>query len=97
MKASELRIGNWTQAPYTGNQVEIDGIGIARFEEGKEIWHPIPLTEEWLKRFGFEHYEDQELWNHECLCISYNPIAYKGFKFYANHEYEIGTAFHYVL
>lgn len=50
MKASELRIGNWIQWSLTGIEIQMDGM----------LWNdldqfiPIPLTEEWLERFGFE-------------------------------------------
>lgn len=59
MKATELRIGNWYYAmTISGNWIEsqvrdgkqldiLDGCSI---DEAK----PIPLTEEWLIRFGFE-------------------------------------------
>jgi hypothetical protein len=58
MKANELRIGNWY---YTndGKPEQIDGHGISQFQDGEVLGEvndfikPIPLTEEWLLRFGF--------------------------------------------
>ena len=54
MKANELRIGNWVMgnAPF-----QVDGMQIslaeARVRQGFDIgWQPIPLSEEWVKRFG---------------------------------------------
>ena len=58
MKATELRIGNWYQVMTIGgywhnrtmtveNLQSIDGCSI-------DVAKPIPLTEEWLERFGFE-------------------------------------------
>lgn len=53
--ANELRVGNWANNGLEDYQVS-----------GATIWHletenatalPIPLTEEWLLRFGFEVYE----------------------------------------
>ena len=52
MKASELRIGNWIN----------DGDGdftvcrktLAHVEKFPNKFKPIPLTEEWLVKFGFE-------------------------------------------
>ena len=57
MKAKELRIGTWYQVMTIGgywhnrtmtveNLQSIDGCSI-------DVAKPIPLTEEWLKRFGF--------------------------------------------
>jgi hypothetical protein len=57
MKAEELRIGNLVYKYYpSGIEIEavneinsyfVNGIGISAIE-------PIPLTEEWLLKFGFE-------------------------------------------
>jgi len=56
MKANELRIGNWIEH----NQYPNDTV-IIRIEDGKHIdeairlnANPLPLTEEWLIKFGFE-------------------------------------------
>ena len=69
MKAVELRIGNLISMPFLGNPVLIV-VGLALTENGKtfiqakdkssiffelpEKYNPIPLTEEWLLKFGFE-------------------------------------------
>ena len=49
MKPNELRIGNWVK---NGNayeaQVTIEILKVAK------IFNPIPLTEEWLLKFGFK-------------------------------------------
>lgn len=58
MKATELRIGNWIHHKYsepnfivsvinTFNENTVNGIEL-------EDCEPIPLTEEWLLKFGFE-------------------------------------------
>jgi hypothetical protein len=48
MEAKELRIGNWVKQPEGFNQVySIDPDLIDQFQ-----LEPIPLTEEWLMRFG---------------------------------------------
>ena len=71
MKANELRIGNWVM----GNKpFRVDGVNIALYEQtikalDSERWLPIPLTEEWLIKFGFEKIKnngiDYEL--HDCV------------------------------
>ena len=58
MKTNELRIGNWVEQPNDGvtrvtailNDLQI------KTETGyvDKYCRPIPLTEEWLLRFGFE-------------------------------------------
>ena len=46
---TELRIGNWVKTIEGEIQIQ-NGWEI---DEGNET-HPIPLTEEWLERFGFK-------------------------------------------
>ena len=54
MQAAELRIGNWVMgnAPY---KVDINSIATHAIYEknGEDYCKPIPLTEEWLLKFGF--------------------------------------------
>ena len=58
MKASELRIGNWLNDGFFDFQVEAqDILIISDMPEGLHI-KPIPLTEEWLMKFGFELIEN---------------------------------------
>ncbi len=57
MEAKELRIGNWAINPNTGEPSEINGIDmlniVERMLDNKVQNHePIPLTEEWLLKFG---------------------------------------------
>lgn len=68
MKANNLRIGNWLEfedKTMTVSSIHIDdtirfkvpyGGSIGCFKLSAHI-KPIPLTEEWLLRFGFENYE----------------------------------------
>ena len=53
MKANELRIGNLLN--WNGSESPIQAGGIYLYESGQLniIPEPIPLTEEWLVRFGF--------------------------------------------
>jgi len=75
MKAKELRIGNWIN--YKGNPCRFD---IGDYYEANHndeflelLVKPIPLTEEWLLKFGFEkivmnnmidiiHYQNKDCW-----------------------------------
>jgi hypothetical protein len=84
MKASALRIGNYLFVPGIGRKVIVSAIfkshfvcedkdGI-RFEESIRInYQPIPLTEEWLLKFGFENW-DKNKWidSNSVLSISKN-------------------------
>lgn len=58
MKASDLRIGNLLHS--NGVVVTIDGRTIFDIwdDEGLKTYSPIPLTEEWLLKFGFEYDHD---------------------------------------
>ena len=70
MKANELRIGNWyTYADYDGivyrtiKEIKFNEFGFLGDYDGVnfEICKPIPLTEEWLLKFGFEKH-NKEYW-----------------------------------
>lgn len=57
MKANELRIGNWVNG-MDNNPIQVDGnlIAFYAFEEkgnSSILETPIPITPEWLKKFGF--------------------------------------------
>ena len=66
MKANELRVGNYIclleDQPETVEQVT----KISQDLTDNEFINPIPLTEEWLKKLGFE-LMDTEPW-HEWAC-----------------------------
>jgi len=54
LKASELRIGNWHLGD--GNPLQIDAFDIKDLSDDPQddFYQPIPLTEEWLLKFGFD-------------------------------------------
>ncbi len=54
IKASELRIGNYYNHNEEIRQVTPNTI-LEVWESEREWCKPIPLTEEWLLKFGFEH------------------------------------------
>lgn len=57
MESREVRIGNLFDNNGNVNTVT-PGVIEALFESDKRSWiQPIPLTEEWLLKFGFEIYE----------------------------------------
>ena len=52
MKANELRVGNWVN--NNEEDYQITSATIAQLERGDSEAKPIPLTEEWLIKFGFD-------------------------------------------
>jgi hypothetical protein len=59
MKANELRIGNWVRWNYEerseGNVYPVEyGYELDDIKNNPNIVKPIPLTEEWLVKFGFD-------------------------------------------
>jgi len=60
MKAEDLRLNNWVEIKDQDvkTYAQVEGIGNLQHVAG-QLWsieelEPIPLTEEWLTRFGFE-------------------------------------------
>ena len=59
MKANELRIGNWVSTIY-GMEFQVYPMAFKQMPTDEkhnlilDTWKPIPLTEEWLLKFGFE-------------------------------------------
>ena len=76
MKASELRIGNWLQDQYTNVLELVNADTIHDISIGSERYQPIPLTEEWLLKLGFEIHQKHENGNIFRKEISYHS----GFK-----------------
>ena len=55
MKATELRIGNLVEETHSGEFGKVDMVVLSIIERmSNHSYRPIPLTEEWLVRFGFE-------------------------------------------
>lgn len=67
MKPSELRLGNWIEIRYKGTsdvrQSPMDFLDIREMvlKQTAYYFEPIPLTEEWLLKFGFEKDYDKTL------------------------------------
>jgi hypothetical protein len=68
MKASELRIGNWLLNPYSNEPEKVESIRPVHAlntdyevnEDHPDLLKPIPLTEEWLLKFGFGLSDEHE-------------------------------------
>jgi hypothetical protein len=87
LKANELRIGNWVYIPQTKTNEQIGVIeengrfltkGYKTSYSSIECSRPIPLTEEWLKRFGFDYDMDVALYSKSGydLCVNDNNSIY---------------------
>jgi hypothetical protein len=70
MEAKDLRIGSWVKLPNHYFEEKVESIG--DFEDrgrdyvngySMDLCKPIPLTEEWLLRFGFEKDKDNVTWH----------------------------------
>jgi hypothetical protein len=53
MKAQDLRIGNYVNISKKVNQMQLVNFVEIHYTENFENYEPIPLTEEWLLKFGF--------------------------------------------
>lgn len=58
IEAKELRIGNYVNSEVMGIE-QINIIGILYQNKNNQYYKPIPLTEEWLIKFGFEKDENK--------------------------------------
>jgi hypothetical protein len=78
MKANELRIGNWVRWNYEerseGNVYPVEyGYELDDIKNNPNIVKPIPLTEEWLERFGWVKSKDRShFWHDSNLSLWFN-------------------------
>ena len=82
MKASEIRIGNWVRTIITNTPIKIsidELLNIINDPDDHQL-ESIPITEEWLVRFGFEKVSGKDGFylNDWRFHIS-SPINYDGF------------------
>lgn len=79
--ASELRIGNWIRKKDGSGNFQVDGNIIAMLSHTPESEFEeeyIPLTEEWLLKFGFiQHFKPYGSYTHEGAPIKANK--FKGY------------------
>ena len=102
MKANELRIGNYIQ-DIKGNTTKVwmlsqgSSGSVNGFDEAQEHYpyEPIPLTEEWLIKFGFEYEEDSELWVNRDFAIKLQPHSHLVYKYLA--PYKAPAKFYFIL
>jgi hypothetical protein len=71
MKANELRVGNWVYDIRGEQNIQCD---LQFMKQAHDRLYPIPITEEWLLKFGFDkhpnpngtrswcYYKDRERW-----------------------------------
>ena len=81
MEAKELRIGNLIYEKnnmYENASFEVIEVGLIHLKEIKDdlrdyiVQKPIPLTEEWLLKFGFEDNDIKGYYTNESLNINYD-------------------------
>ena len=107
LTANELRIGNLVQIVkywkdfYDENYFipkEINLDDLRAINNFKDIAKPIPLTEEWLLKFGFEinddlgdeiYYQIPEEKNGYGICFDHNDITF--YKYYGNGAENVHT------
>ena len=88
MKASELRCGNWVCIHSIELQMCIDD-----FNFREDFFIPIPLTDEWLLKFGFKYVESYD--NYKVKAGDYwNSVKfYEGEWCYNNDDSDSGCYF----
>jgi hypothetical protein len=88
MKANELRIGNWVdwngELGVISQLLELEVAFKCGESDLYESLQPIPLTEEWLLKFGFEMINSSPI-NYKIYClkdITFNVIKDSNIKLY---------------
>lgn len=83
IKPEELRIGNWVTWPEEKQPNEVEwshGHWLGVFEKNYPFPEGIPLTEEWLIKFGFKKIEESpftedielKYWVNNRVCLFFN-------------------------
>lgn len=68
MKANELRVNVFVNDTRAKQNIQITDLDAWRIAEDYHYFEPIPLTEEWLEKFGFIKYDqmgDWSFWNYK--------------------------------
>jgi hypothetical protein len=95
MKVNELRVGNFVmyadfETIFTVYSIEKYGFGVENNNEitwiGSEEIEPVPLTEEWLLKFGFKKTE----WDNSNSYLFVTPECDYSIVVYSNGYLEIG-------
>ena len=95
MKASELRLGNVTSEGVIRSFV--DGgihLGMGKCFKFSEL-KPIPITEEWLVKFGFEKV-GENCYKHYNLCIPFHFEFNVGIEYLESDELPMFIFYQYV-
>jgi len=99
LSATELRIGNWVKRNEQPYGFTIDHHSFWTCEKHPEMYEPIPLTEQWLKDFGFKLSEDEGWIHNEDMSypvyINGIRIIYKEDKFYLWIEIDEDTYYNF--
>lgn len=85
MKASELRIGNWIDGNASGEYFKITAKQILDFYDDPldDYYQPVPLTEEWLVKFGINNVSVTRIKCYQTILGYYNiTIEDNIFKFW---------------
>ena len=91
MKVTELRINNWVQFKHTETPVRVDLGDFVMAREYKDErlddYEPIPLTEEWLLKFGFNKVSDiWEFWKNSGWDLRQHKLENKWWLFYVGQD-----------
>lgn len=91
IKANELRLGNICMMPSSNKVTFITAMDISDIQLGYKNRIPIPLTEDWLVKFGFER-ESRRYSPTKFFYQKYPITFYTGDKYIklnGNYEYNI--------
>jgi len=105
MKTTELRIGNYFHHEETLVDVSIihrthfycESIdGISHGNSFQENFQPIPLTEEWLLKFGFNKEENAFYYPYKAIFITINLGKYPYIGLCRKEDYALTDEFEYI-
>lgn len=95
MESKDLRIGNWVEIIQPNKEVYTTIQPSCFSVEIKKFYKPIPITEEWLLKFGFKYNNPTYEW-YDKSAVFFIQVNYLGFDLIAKFHNQVIREIKYV-